>query len=100
MIDGTYDVEAKTPMGKKSGTLVLATEGDVCTADLTIAGKTKRLLGSLDGEDVTFTGSVHLPFPVGNVDFTLTGTVVGDELSGVCRAKKFSFDVHGTRQGA
>ena len=98
MIDGTYAVEAKTPMGKKDGQLVLATEGSTCIADLTIAGKTKRLQGTLDGENVTFEGSVHLP--VGNVDFTLTGTVVGDELKGVCKAKKFNFDVHGVRQGA
>ena len=27
----------------------------------------------------------------------LGGTVEGDELKGVCRTKKFSFDVNGTR---
>lgn len=100
MIDGTYTVEAKTPLGKRGGQLVMTTEGDVCTADLSIAGKTKRLLGTLDGENVTFEGKIHLPFPIGNVNWTLTGTVEGDELKGVCRTKKFSFDVHGTRQGA
>ncbi len=100
MIDGTYTVGAKTPLGKKGGQLVLVTEGDACHADLTIAGKTKRLEGTISGEDVTFTGSVHLPFPIGNQDFVLTGTVKGDELTGVCRTKKFKFDVSGTRVGA
>lgn len=97
MIDGTYNVAAKTPLGKKAGTLVLVTSGEACDADLTIAGKTKHLTGTLDGETVTFTGSVHLPFPIGNVNYTLSGTVTGDVLSGTCRTKKFSFDVEGTR---
>lgn len=100
MIDGTYTVEAKTPLGKRRGGLVLTTEGDTCIADLTIAGKTKRLEGTIEGEEVTFEGSVHMPFPFGNVNFVLSGTVEGDELTGVCRTKKFKFDVHGTRQEA
>ena len=97
MIDGTYDVKAKTPLGKKKGTLILTTNGETCEADLTIAGKTKHLTGTLEGETVTFTGSVHLPFPLGNVEYTLSGTVTEDTLSGTCRTKKFSFDVEGTR---
>ncbi len=97
MIDGTYAVLAKTPLGKRKGHLVLATEGDVCYADLTVAGKTKRLEGTLEGEDVTFEGNVRMPFPFGKVAYVLSGTVVGDELNGVCRAKKFAFDVNGTR---
>lgn len=97
MIDGTYAVEAKTPLGKQGGQIVLATEGDVCTADLSIAGKTKRLEGTLSGEEVTFTGSIKLPFPIGEQDFVLTGTVEGDDLKGVCTTKKLKFDITGTR---
>lgn len=97
MIDGTYDVSAKTPLGKKKGTIVLAADGDVCNAKLTIMGKTKDLKGSIAGEEVTFEGNVSLPFPIGKVDYVLTGTVEGDDLSGVCKTKKFKFDVNGTR---
>lgn len=97
MIDGTYDVKARTPLGAKAGKLVMATNGTTCDADLTIAGKTKRLTGTIDGEVVTFEGSVHLPFPIGNVKYVLSGTVEGDTLSGACRTKKFKFDVQGTR---
>lgn len=97
MLDGVYEVEAKTPLGKKSGQLILATSGDVCAAELSIAGKTARLEGTIDGTEVTFEGDVRLPFPLGNVRYVLTGTVEGDELTGVCRTKKFSFDVHGVR---
>ena len=100
MIDGTYTVEAKTPLGKRGGSLVLTTEGDACTADLTVAGKTKRLEGVIDGDQVTFEGSIHLPFPFGNQKWVLTGTVEGDEIVGVCSTKRFKFDVSGTRQGA
>jgi hypothetical protein len=97
LIDGTYAVEARTPLGSKSGTLVLASDGDACTADLTVAGKTKRLDGVLEGDVATFGGSVKLPFPFGRLDFTLSGGVVGDVLTGICSTKKFSFDVSGRR---
>lgn len=98
MIDGNYNVEARTPLGAKKGTLVLTTEGEVCKAELTIAGKTAHLQGTLgDAGLVTFEGSIKLPFPIGKVAYTLDGTVEGDTLKGVCRTKKFSFDVNGTR---
>lgn len=97
MIDGMYDVRAKTPLGKKAGKLELATDGDKCTADLEIRNKTRRLEGTVCDGMVTFEGSVRLPFPIGSQDFVLEGMVDGDRLSGVCRTKKFSFDVEGTR---
>lgn len=97
MIDGTYNVKAKTPLGSREGTIVLVTDGSTCVADLTIAGKTAHLTGVLEGETVTFDGTVKMPFPIGKVDYTLSGTVEGDELKGVCRTKKFSFDVLGSR---
>lgn len=97
MIDGTYDVTAKTPLGKKQGSLVLTTEGEACKAELSIAGKTAHLTGAMEGELVTFEGTVKLPFPIGKVNYVLTGTVTDDVLQGVCKTKKFSFDVNGTR---
>ena len=97
MIDGTYEFKAKTPLGKKAGTLVLVTGDNTCDADLTVKGKSKHLQGSLNGEEVTFEGTVKLPFPFKTVDYTLVGTVVGDTLVGVCKTKKFEFDINGTR---
>lgn len=97
MIDGIYNVKARTPLGAKAGQLVMATTKNKCAAELTIAGKTKHLEGTLKGETVTFEGSVHLPFPFGKVSYVLEGTVRGDELVGKCRTKKFNFDVQGTR---
>ncbi len=97
MLDGTYEVSAKTPLGKKRGDLVLATEGDVCNATLSVGKKTANLQGALNDDEVTFEGSVKMPFPFGKVKYVLVGTVVGDTLIGVCRTKKFSFDVNGTR---
>lgn len=97
MIDGTYNVQAKTPLGKKAGTLILTTDQSNCNAELSIAGKTTHLVGTIDGELVTFTGKVKLPFPIGEVSYTLEGSVEGDDLKGVCRYKKASFEVSGTR---
>lgn len=97
MIDGTYAVSAKTPFGAKNGHITLATDGTACTGDLTIGEKGKRLEGVVNDGTVTFEGSVHLPFPFGNVAFTIEGTVEGDVLVGACRTKKFKFDIEGTR---
>ena len=97
MLDGTYNVKAKTPLGKKNGTLVLVTEENTCKAELHIASKTAHLEGTIEGETVAFDGEVKLPFPLGKVKYTLVGTVEGDTLHGTCKTKKFSFDVDGTR---
>lgn len=97
MVDGTYAVEGRTPLGKKKGTLVLATDGGTCTADLDMAGRSKRFEGAVDGDHVSFSGSLKLPFPLGLVNYELECDVVGDELTGTCRSKKFSFAVKGTR---
>lgn len=97
MIDGTYAVEAKTPLGVQQGTLVLSTDQDVCNAELNLAGKTAHAQGDVQGDAVTFTGSIKLPFPIGSVDYVLSGTVEGDALQATFSAKKFTFDVTGTR---
>lgn len=97
MIDGTYEVTAHTPLGKKQGTLVLARKDATCKATLKVAGKTAHLVGSVEGEQVTFDGKVHLPFPIGNLAYQLAGTVEGDEIKATCKTKKFSFKVEGTR---
>ncbi|MBR3225955.1 MAG: hypothetical protein IKF78_11605 [Atopobiaceae bacterium] len=97
MIDGIYEVKARTPLGKKGGTVVLITNGSVCDADLFIGKKSKHLQGTLDGEQVTFEGSVKMPSPFGKVKYRLTGTVEGDALIGLLRTKKFKFKVRGNR---
>lgn len=97
MIDGKYEVIAKTPLGRKKGVLVLASEGNVCKATLTAARQTVHLVGSIDGNKGTFKGEVKLPFPFGKVGYVLTGTIEGDSLQGVCRTKKFSSEISGKR---
>lgn len=97
MIDGTYDIKAKTPLGKKKGSLVLVTSGDVCDADVSVGKKAKHLRGSIQDSIVSFEGTVKLHKPFGELDYVLTGAVEGDELKGVCTTKKFKFDIIGTR---
>ena len=100
MVDGTYDVFAKTPLRKKSVQRVVATDGDSCGADVVMGDRRQHLDGTLDENHATFTGEVKLPFPLGKVAFTIDGSIVGDTLKGVCRTKKFSFDITGTRRVA
>lgn len=94
---GTYDVFAKTPLGKKSVQLIVAGDGNACSADVVMGDRRRHLDGVLDGNRATFEGEVKLPFPIGKVAFTIDGTIEGDILTGVCRTKKFTFDITGVR---
>ncbi len=97
MLDGTYEVKARTPLGKKRGTVVLTSNGNVCDAELHIGKKSKQLQGVFDGEFVMFEGSVKMPRPFGKVEYQLVGTVEGDVLFGILSTKKFKFEVNGSR---
>ena len=97
MVDGTYTVRAKTPVGKHDGTIKITSAGDTCQGVLTLGGKTKVLEGPLNGNTASFAGTVKMPFPIGKVDFTIEGVIDGDTLKGVCRTKKFHFDIDGER---
>lgn len=97
MIDGIYEVKARTPLGKRRGTVVLIANGGVCDADLFIGKKSKHLQGIFDGEFVMFEGAVKMPRPFGKVKYQLVGTVEGDVLFGILSTKKFKFEVNGNR---
>lgn len=97
MIDGTYAIEADTPLGHKSGTVTLTTSGDVAHAeiDAPILGK-QQVEGKLEGDGFSAEGTFKLGF-FGTIDYTLKCVVEGDKLDIDIDSSKGAFKFSGAR---
>lgn len=97
MIDGQYLVEVDTPLGRKSGTVQLATRGDVLEAsvDAPLIGKREET-GTVDGDTFSVTGTLKIPLK-GKVDYVLTGKVEGDILTADFNSDKVNLTLIGAR---
>ena len=97
MIDGKYSFEVDVPFGRKAGTIALRTEGDTAIADIDapVLGE-KHVEGQVDGDTFTAQGSGKVKF-MGNVEFTVVGTVSGDNLHVDIKSTKGDFALEGVR---
>lgn len=97
MIDGTYRIEFDTPLGRKEGTVVLRTDGDVVFADIDapLLGK-QHGEGHVDGDTFTAEGSGKIKL-VGKVNYALKGEVEGPDLHVDIQSSKGDFKLEGTR---
>ena len=80
MIDGTYKIKVDVPFGRKDGTVVLRTKGDVAYADIDapVVG-VQSIEGKADGDTFTAEGQGK-PKILGKIQYSLKGQVVGDDL--------------------
>ena len=97
MIDGTYNIEFNTPLGRKNGTVVLRTEGDVVFADIDapIIGK-RHGEGRVDGNTFAAEGSEKIKL-AGKINYNLKGEISGDDLYIDIQSNKGAFKLQGTR---
>ena len=97
MVDGTYAVEVKTPLGFKSGTISVATEGDQATVsiDAPVLGK-KTLKGTASDDSFEVEGVWKL-LMFGKVEYSVKGTVYGDDLALDIHTSKGSTKTVGVR---
>lgn len=97
MIDGTYQVEIDAPLGRKTGLVVIRTDGSAAIADIDapFIGK-QRIEGRADGDSFTAEGTFKLKL-VGKVSYALDGQVIGDELHISIDSSKGSFELTGAR---
>ena len=80
-IDGTYNVEIDTPMGKQESKLTLKTDGD------TVGGSMESPMGTIEfsggkvsGEDVSW--EMEIDSPMGKMNLEYNVTVSGDDITG------------------
>ena len=98
MIDGTYDFEIDTPMGRQSGRIVLRSEGERAIADIDapIIGN-QHVEGQLEGTDGFSAHGSFSVFLMGTITYTLTGNVDGDSLHASIVSSKADFNIEGQR---
>lgn len=99
-VNGTYNVSAETPIGKKSGTIVIsgATDGGEgsCDAQVKIDGIGVKLEGAqYKGDKVKVKGEFSML--IAKAPFELKLTVKGDEISGRAESGDYGIDVAGKR---
>ncbi len=80
-VDGTYNIELESPMGKRTGKLMLKTEGNTLSGSYTgERGEQTFEGGTVDGDNVAWT--IQVSGPMGQIQLDFKGTVSGDEISG------------------
>lgn len=97
MIDGTYKIKVDIPFGRKDGTVVLHTQGNVVAADIDapIVGR-QHVEGLAEGDTFTAqsTGKIKM---FGTIEYALKGEVAGDTLHLVIQSNKGAFALEGVR---
>lgn len=87
-VDGTYDTEMTTPMGKQTGKLTLKSSGNVLSGSLASSQGTVNFDGGkVDGNNVAF--SVNIRGPMGPMKLDYSGKVEGDNISGTVKLGQF-----------
>ena len=97
MVDGTYQVRMRTPLGVKNGELILHSNDGTLNGSLVVMGK-KNIFepGTTDGKNFNFKGKIQNS--VGKTDYVCSGSVNGDELSGIAKTKKGDLALNGIRK--
>lgn len=98
MLNGTYIIALKTPMGLKSGKLVLEEKIDALTGKLCVLGK-ENPIHTGDYIDDRFIFAGRMQTAVGYLSYECTGYVVGNTLSATVQTKKGDFAIKGKRCG-
>lgn len=87
-IDGTYQIEIDTPMGKQTAKLTLKTDGGALSGTMEDSfGKHEFSGGKAEGDKFAWGQEMDSPF--GKMQLDVTGQVAGDSISGEVKAGNF-----------
>jgi hypothetical protein len=96
-IDGKYNVEVDTPMGKFPCKLTLKASGEVLTGTIETQLGSQPLTGTVSGENVAF--STEMKSPMGNIKLDVTCQIKGVDVSGQVKAGNFgTAPIKGTKE--
>ena len=87
-VDGTYDIEMTTPMGKRTSKVTLKSSGNTLSG--TVAsdlGTVNFDGGTVDGDSVAF--SMNVSGPMGQMKLDYSGKVEGDNISGTVQLGQY-----------
>ena len=96
-VNGTYNIEVDTPMGKRTGKLTLKTDrGSLSGTYTSEEGENSFKDGTVSGEEIAFSMKVNAP--MGEIALDFKGTMSGDAISGQVQLGDFgSATFKGTR---
>ena len=87
-VDGTYNVEIDTPMGKQESKLVLKTDGDAVSGSMESPMGTMEFSGGkVSGDSASW--EMEINSPMGNMTLEYNVKVSGDDISGEVKAGSF-----------
>jgi hypothetical protein len=87
-VDGTYDIEMTTQMGKQTSKLTLKSSGNVLSGSMASSRGTVNLDGGkVDGNNVAW--SVNIAGPMGQMKLDYSGKVEGDNISGTVKLGQY-----------
>lgn len=87
-VDGTYDIEIDTPMGKQQSTLILKTDGDAVSGSMASPmGNMEFSGGKVNGDNLSW--EMEIDSPMGKMNLEYNVTISGDDISGEVKAGSF-----------
>lgn len=96
MIDGKYEVNIDSPMGRIKGIIGLITNGENLSGYIEAMGS-KNVFegGKIVGNTCTFVGEIKTM--IGSINYTVTGKVIGDILDITANTNKGNFNIKGKK---
>jgi hypothetical protein len=87
-VDGTYNIEIDTPMGKQSAKLTLKADGGALSGTMESSFGTQEFSGGIvTGDEIAW--NMEISSPMGKMSLEYKGKVAGDEISGEMKAGNF-----------
>ena len=83
----TVDVDLSTPMGNVDGKMTLNIDGTALTGSLAVMGKGGDFSGGTIDADGNISLNGTIKAPMGNMNYTLTGTFRDSKLDAVAKTK-------------
>lgn len=96
-VDGSYNVEMNSPMGTRTGSLILKTDGDSLTGTVSDEqGEHTLEDGEVSNDEFSF--NLRVSTPMGDINLSFKGSVSSDTISGDVQIGDFGlFDFKGSR---
>jgi hypothetical protein len=86
-IDGTYNIEIDTPMGKQEAKLNMKAAGNKLTGTMENTMGNSDITGTVKGSDVSW--EMELNSPMGSMKLEFSGKVTGGEIKGEVKIGSF-----------
>jgi hypothetical protein len=86
-IDGTYEMEIDTPMGKQEAKLTMKAAGNKLTGTMENSMGKNDISGIVNGNDASW--ELELSSPMGSMKLEFSGKVTGVEIAGKVKIGSF-----------